>query len=69
VELWLGRILAKCESLSGKSHMNINDSVYSPGSRDCDSNQAYITRAWLHATEMQYLMQLSRDLNSHFRAK
>jgi len=27
--------------------MNTNDSVYSLGSRDCDLNEAYITRAWL----------------------
>jgi len=45
-------------SLSGKGRMNTNDSVYSPGSTDCDLNEANITRAWLavHATEMQYLM-------------
>jgi len=47
VELWLGRILAKCESLSGKGPVNTNDSVYSVGSTDCDLNEAYTTRAWL----------------------
>jgi len=47
LELWLGRILAKCECLSGKGRMNTNDSAYSPGSTDCDSNEAYITKTWL----------------------
>jgi len=27
--------------------MNTNDSVYSPGSTDCDLSEAYITRTWL----------------------
>jgi len=27
--------------------MNTNDSAYSPGSTDCDSNEAYITKTWL----------------------
>jgi len=31
VELWLGHILAKCESQSGKGHMNTRDSVCSLG--------------------------------------
>jgi len=35
VELWLGRNVAKCESLSGEGRMDTNDSVYSPGSTDC----------------------------------
>jgi len=47
VELWLGRILAKCKSLSGKGRMNTNDSVYIPGSTDCDLSKAYITKTWL----------------------
>jgi len=63
VELWLGRIPAKCESLSGKGHLNTNDSVYSPGSTECGLNEANITRAWLavHATAMQHLMWLFTD--------
>jgi len=36
VETCLGRILEKCEFLSGKGHMNTNVSVCSPGSTDCD---------------------------------
>ena len=47
MELWLGHILAKYESLSGKGRMNINDSIYSLGSTDCDLSEAYITRTWL----------------------
>jgi len=47
VELWLGHILAKCESLSVIGPVNTNDSVHSLGSMDCDLNEAYITRAWL----------------------
>jgi len=29
MELWLGRILAKCGSQSGEGHTNTSDNVYS----------------------------------------